>query len=69
MKKLIAKPVARLAGRALLAGVFALAAQLQASSHLDASVLRAALVAGGLAAFEAFTPLNALVGFGKTPAK
>lgn len=62
------KPLVRLVVRALLVGAGVLVAQLQASDHLDASVLRAAAVAAGLAALEVFTPLNQAAGlFKKKP--
>lgn len=52
----------RLAVRSVLVGV-ALAADQLADSDYSVAALKAALVAGGWAALEAFTPLNALVGF------
>lgn len=67
MSKLLANPYARLAGRALLAGLVTALTQIQTSS--DATVAwKAAVVAGALAAAEAFTPLNAIVGVFKKPA-
>lgn len=65
MTDLFANPTVRLIGRAILAGVLAFAAQVQASDNTSGAVLRSAIVAGVLAIVEFFTPLNALVGFGK----
>lgn len=59
-------PTIRLILRALLVGGGVVIEQLQASATWDATVIRAAIVAGALAALEFFTPLNAVVGPGKT---
>lgn len=71
MTKLLSNPTVRLITRAIVAGVLAFLAQIQASDNLDATILRSAAVAGLLAAVEYFTPVNALVGLNKTstPAK
>jgi hypothetical protein len=55
----------RLAGRALIAGVAAAVAYMQASQSYDKSAIAGAAVAGLLSFAEVFTPLNAYVGFFK----
>jgi hypothetical protein len=62
----MSNPTVRLVLRAIIAGVLALAAQLQASDNWDATLLRSGIVAAILAALEYLTPLNQLVGPGKT---
>lgn len=63
MKQLFANPTIRLAGRALVAGLISALISLQHSSTGNGTVAwHAAIVAGGLAFAEVFTPLNALVG-------
>lgn len=64
MGKLFANPTVRLAGRALVAGVLAALVLLQSSSDW-ATAWKSAVVAGGLAFCEVFTPLNSLVGLFK----
>lgn len=59
-------PQIRLALRALLAGLLTLGTQLQQSAAWDNALLRSAIVAAVLAALEVFTPVNAVVGPGKT---
>lgn len=61
MTKLLSNPTARLAGRALVAGVAAALVLFQTSSDWT-TVWKSALVAGVLAFCEVFTPLNSLVG-------
>lgn len=64
MSKLLSNAKVRLAGRAILAGV--LAAVVQINTAPDGTLSwRSAVVAGGLAFCEIFTPLNSLVGFFK----
>lgn len=55
-------PTVRLVLRAIIAGLLALGAQLQASDNWDGTLIRSAVVAAMLAALEYLTPLNALVG-------
>ncbi len=62
---LLRDPRVRLAGRALFAGVAVAVAQIQGSGDFSSSAIKAAAVAGALAAFEILTPINALVGLGK----
>ena len=64
LRNLLANPKARLAGRAIVAGVASFVA-LYRTSNGDSAALKAAAVAGVLAAVEVFTPLNALVGIFK----
>lgn len=59
-------PTVRLVLRALAAGLTVLLTQLQQSSGWDGAVWQAALVAGVLATLEFLTPLNTVVGLGKT---
>lgn len=59
-------PQIRLALRAVLVGVTSLLVQLQQSAEWDNALLRSAITAAILAALEALTPLNAVVGVGKT---
>lgn len=59
-------PTVRLVLRALAAGLTVLLTQLQQSSGWDGAVWQAALVAGVLATLEYLTPLNSVVGVGKT---
>ena len=62
----MSNPVVRLAIRSILVGLAVVVAQLQAADDPSSkSVLVAAVVAGGWAALEAFTPLNSLVGYFK----
>lgn len=63
----ISGPQLRLILRAVLVGVVTFAERLQASSSWDKSLVEGAIVAAVLAGAEAFTPLNAVVGVGKTP--
>ena len=59
-------PIVRLAIRSILVGLAVVVAHLQAADDPSSkSVLVAAVVAGGWAALEAFTPLNSLVGYFK----
>lgn len=61
-------PQARLAWRAVLAGAGAFVTFLAAADNpWDAGLWKAAAVAAGWAFVEAFTPLNALVGWWKQP--
>ena len=62
LRRALANPKVRLVGRAVVVGVSVLVAQLQAADHWDGALLRAAAVAGVLAAVEVLTPLNQLVG-------
>lgn len=57
-------PVSRLAVRALLAGLAAFTAQLQAGDPLTGTSLRAAVIAAVFAAVEIATPVNRAVGVG-----
>ena len=61
MKKLLASPWARLAGRAAVAGIAAGVIFYRSSAGGPAAE-KGAIVAGVLAFCEMFTPLNALVG-------
>lgn len=64
LKRLAANAKARLAARAVLAGVAVLVSTvLQAHGHVDRSLLEGALTSAGWVALEAFTPLNGLVGW------
>lgn len=59
-------PTVRLILRALVVGATTFGVQLQQSTVWDSALLRAAIVAAILAGLEALTPLNAVVGPGKT---
>lgn len=59
-------PQIRLALRALLAALLSLAVQLQQNAAWDNAVIRSAIIGAVLAALEVFTPVNAVVGPGKT---
>lgn len=59
-------PTVRLVLRALAAGLLVFLTQLQGSTSWDAGLVKAAIVSGGLAALEYLTPLNMVVGPGKT---
>lgn len=59
-------PQLRVALRALLVGVTSLLVQLQQSAEWDQALLRSAIVAAVLAGLEVFTPINPVVGPGKT---
>lgn len=61
-------PSIRLALRAVLVGVTSLAVQLQQNAAWDTALLRSAIIGAVLAALEVFTPVNAVVGPGKTEA-
>lgn len=61
MTHLFANPYVRLAGRAIVAGILAAAASYQ-SYGSGAIAWHAIAAAGIMAALEAFTPLNQLVG-------
>lgn len=61
-------PSLRLALRALISGLTVFLTQLQQSTTWDKSLIEAAIVAGVLAGLEYLTPLNAVVGPGKTAA-
>lgn len=66
--RLLRHPHARLAIRALLVGAgVALQSVIASDDPTAAVVWKAALAAGAMAALEAFTPLNQLVGLFKTP--
>lgn len=56
----------RLILRALIAGLTVFGTQLQQSSTWDKSLIEGAIVAGVLAGLEYGSPLNAVVGPGKT---
>ena len=65
MSRIFNDPVVRLALRAILAGAVAFASKYvdKTGHHNDSTAgLHAAIVAGGLAFTEIFTPLNGLVG-------
>lgn len=65
MRRFFQEPVVRLFLRALLAGAVAFAMKfVDSSGHVtySAAALHAAIVGGGLAFAEVFTPLNKLVG-------
>lgn len=62
---MLKSPLARLFGRALLAGGVAFAASMQASNSYTREAIVGAGVAAALAFAEAFTPLNPIVGFFK----
>lgn len=66
MKKALANPTVRLAGRAAVAGLIAAATLYHSSGGTIA--WKALAVAGGLAFCEIFTPLNSIVGVFKGPA-
>lgn len=66
MKKLLANPKVRLAGRAAVAGGLAALALWHSSGGTIA--WKSLAVAAGLAFCEVFTPLNAVVGVFKKPA-
>lgn len=68
MSKLFANPYARLAGRALVAGLAASLILLRSSSDWQ-TAWKGAAVAGVLAFCEVFSPLNPLVGVFKPAAK
>lgn len=59
-------PQFRLGLRALAAGLTTFLVQLQGSTSWDAGLVKAAIVSGVLAGLEYLTPLNAVVGPGKT---
>lgn len=59
-------PALRLAARAFAAGLTTFLVQLQQSATWDKSLIEAAIVAGVLAGLEYLTPLNTVVGPGKT---
>ena len=68
VKKLFGDPRVRLAWKALVVGAAAFVTFLSAADNpADAAVWKGALAAAGWAAIEAFTPLNALVGWFKDP--
>ena len=61
-------PVGRLIGRAVFVGIIAALGNLKIADTTDARALvSGAVYAGLLAAFEVFTPFNAVVGVGKQP--
>ena len=57
----------RLAARSILVGIAVGYANVR-GHHIDKELLESAVVAGGWAALEAFTPLNGIVGFFKAQA-
>ena len=59
-------PSLRLVLRSVIAGLTVFLTQLQQSTTWDKSLLEAAITAGVLAGLEYGTPLNAVVGPGKT---
>ena len=59
-------PSIRLVVRSLVAGLTVFLTQLQQSTTWDKSLIEAAITAGILAGLEYGTPLNAVVGPGKT---
>jgi len=68
MKNVLASAHARLAARAVLFGASTTILLVQqADDPFSGSVWKGALLAGGWAIVEAFTPLNALVGWFKKP--
>lgn len=63
---MVSSPKVRLIVRAVLAGVAALVASLQANPSYDKAALVAAVTAGAWAAIEVLTPVNGLVGHFKS---
>lgn len=59
-------PTIRLVLRALVAGLTVFLTQLQQSTAFSRSIIEAAITAGVLAGLEYGTPLNSVVGLGKT---
>lgn len=59
-------PQIRVALRALLVGVTSLLVQLQQNAAWDTALLRSAIISAILAGLEVLTPLNTVVGPGKT---
>ena len=66
LKSLTSGPSFRLVLRSLVAGLTVFLTQLQQSSTWDKSLIEGAITAGILSALEYGTPLNAVVGLGKT---
>lgn len=66
MSKVLDSPAARLVARAVLAGIAVFAATLQAGGVVSWSAVGAAATSALWAAVEYFTPLNALIGRGKS---
>lgn len=62
----MSNPTVRLALRALVAGASVFIERVQGSADWNHALVSGALVAAALAAVEVFTPVNAIVGVGKT---